>query len=304
MKLPRAKRSDRLTKKTQLRFGGYDALGTEGAICDMENLTTEYFPELAVRRKNRMGSTVTVEDPNGLGAAGDTPCWIDGRDLCLMTAAGCDTVQSFLDAAGDCTLAQLGDYLTAWPEGKYYDIVSGEAGSIGCELEDCSLGFYKSGEGGWNQLTITHDPNTACTIKAGDAITISNCELYPECEKAAIVRSAVVESPATTTLYFDDECWTPRDKIKIVITSGLSAGSWYVYMDDRELGLIIKDGAALDGSGTILFDADEWGDNATHVFRVNTTWAGTLEAEVLQWGHEHPWAQVSWLNDQTGVTVT
>ena len=43
MKLPAPVNADGLRKQTQMKFGGYEALGTEGGLCNTENLTTDYI---------------------------------------------------------------------------------------------------------------------------------------------------------------------------------------------------------------------------------------------------------------------
>lgn len=56
MRLPEMRYGDGLTKSTQVRFGGYDHRpgAGDGTLWDMENLTGDQFPLLAVRRPRRL----------------------------------------------------------------------------------------------------------------------------------------------------------------------------------------------------------------------------------------------------------
>lgn len=313
MKLPRAKRSDNLTKKTQLAFGGYDALGTEGAIRDMKNLSADYAPELAVRNKRRYDTLVELADPRALGPEGDSICWLNGRQFYYWKGSGGYRGGGrLMDEASDAMIAQLGDYITIWPKSgaaKYYDmgraaehdIVSYAGGSLGLTLEAEWFLFEKSGDGGWNSVTVAHAAGAELP-RAGDAVKIT-CRCVPELTKTVILRSAESLSDTQTKYLCDDECFVPGEKIVIHLAAGstLAAGDWYVYMADRAYALLLPELPALTGPAEITIEPSDWDDAWGRPVTAHTSWGEEIRAEIQSFGPSQ--SGITWLNDQTGVSV-
>lgn len=226
MKLPRAKRSDRLTKKTQLRFGGYDALGTEGAICDMQNLTGEYFPELAVRRARQEWTEspyTRLADPMCFGEDPDgRPVWLrlyddSGSEEMDITVELWNWMESWQRWSSstfniaryinheDVVFARIGDYMTIWTnyDAIYYDFKNLRGGMIDA-LWSGSATF--SGDT-WNTMTFSR---VLSGIRAGDALEISD-SAHPANAKTAIVRG-VETVGSSTVLTFDDYCFAAESE--------------------------------------------------------------------------------------------
>lgn len=189
MKLRPPAVSDGLRKRTQVKFRGYNALGTEGELCHTENLTSDYYPELASRPPRRI--VETLSEPRGI-AGGSNYYSVDGTELSgyrmgEWTLPDRDTVRTF---------AQLGDYMTIWPDKKALDVktlllsdleasVTGDAAT-----DDVTMRFYSedgeiSSEANgmkFGQLSLTP------AFRAGDAVTISGCTRHPANNKTVIVR--------------------------------------------------------------------------------------------------------------------
>lgn len=212
MRLPGPVYSDGLRKMTQVRFYGYDAMGTEGGIRDMQNMTSDYWPELASRPVRHTAFTATA--PRGL-AGGDALVYIDGTDLHVGDAA----VEGLL-AESDAlrSVVRFGDYIVVWPDKAWYDTVSGESGSIDesvtVTLQFGSMpGRYSSQS---NAISAFHgSARLPEHFKAGDAVTLSGCERHPANNKTAIVREVWGED-----LLFLDDTWEMDEHLTYTVPAG------------------------------------------------------------------------------------
>lgn len=240
MRLPKPVYGRGRTKMTQMKFYGYDAMGTEGAICNMKNITGDYWPEIAVRERRKLVNAIST--PRGIGAETEGLVWADGLDLHVRDI----TVEGFFDFTGIKNFVVLGDYLTVWPDGKWFDLVSGECGSIGVHVsldgsEKASLGArFSSNE---NELSsrancVGNDYDTEGRIdlsdyfRDGDAVTISGCTRHPENNKTVIIRDFTESRVAPGQIVCLDDTFT-LDQVLVytVGAEGLEAGTYNVQDD-------------------------------------------------------------------------
>ena len=80
MRMPEMRYSDRIKKAVQEKFGGYEHTrgAGDGALWDMENLSSRFFPLLGTRAGRKTVQTLTK--PNGLYAA-EQLAWVDGTSF-------------------------------------------------------------------------------------------------------------------------------------------------------------------------------------------------------------------------------
>ena len=234
--------ADGLRKTTQMKFGGYKALGTEGEICAMKNLTDDFFPELASRPRRKLTGTVTA--PRGM-LGGTVLAWIDGKDLHYGS-----TVVSNLLAASDTVrnMAMIGDYLTIWPDKVWYDTVAGTHGSLDASLTTAAGGAALSSEKSPDGLSdtnncLTLDQTAAGVIRPGDAVTISGCAWRTQNNQSVIVREV-----SGAKLYFYDETFG-LDRVLVCASSGEhEAGTYLVKCGDLPDSYSVTVSAIAEGS--------------------------------------------------------
>ena len=118
MRLPEMRCGDGLTKSAQVRFGGYDHRpgAGDGTLWDMENLTGDQFPLLAVRRPRRLDRE--LEQPGGLWAH-NALCWVDGDGFF------CDGKRVGTVTPGRKQFAGMGSRILIWPDKAVYDTSTG-----------------------------------------------------------------------------------------------------------------------------------------------------------------------------------
>ena len=205
-----AQRQQRATVST---FLGYDARPRTplGAFARMENLTSEGYPTLLVRRRRK--AAAVLRQPHGL-AAKDCLIWVDGSTLYINGAS-----VSLPLTSGEKQLVSMGAYLLIWPDKKYVNTQDlSDAGSLEnrvetsgtvdfslCRADGSPLGDYTTGvtppadpaEGDlwldtgsgaallqydgaiWQAVSGTAMQITATGIgkgfSAGDSVTVSGC---------------------------------------------------------------------------------------------------------------------------------
>lgn len=239
MKLPAPVSGDGLRKSAQVNFYGYDAMSTDGGIVDMQNMTSDYWPEMAARERRR--KYMTLEEPGGLWAFGEM-MWVDGTDFHY----GDLTVADFItQAEADHTFAVLGDYVVCWPEKRWYDTVSGETGSLEASVSVANMvacfRSETSPEGLSTQAncldlnwpgSITPYPGYEGDLrevfKPGDGIWISGCVKHKENNTSLIIREVTEHA-----LYFYDDGLT-LDAVEAydVGAGGLPAGNYTIKAND------------------------------------------------------------------------
>lgn len=231
MRLSKSKHKDGLKKSTQLRFGGYNALGTEGELCDMENMTSDYYPELASRPERKNAFTVTR--PRGFGA-GDELYWLAGGDLHY----GELEIENAVTETDEMrTFAQIGDTLTVWPDKIGVDVTDGSIRKLNAVKGDpvrLYWLFYTSFAGTYstkrNRLGINNIGVSMVSLpdfRVGDALTISGNIVYPENNVTAVLREFWRNDYDWWGLVFDDYTFTPVNIVRVGLTEALSGGTYY-----------------------------------------------------------------------------
>lgn len=303
MKLKPPVYADGLKKWTQVKFGGYNALGTEGELRYTENLTSDYAPALASRPPRRHVRTVT--EPLGLGAGSDI-VWADGTDLHV----GDETAEGFLADSGVVrTFAQLGDILTVWPDGKYYDTVTGEHGALAASMTTDGTEYGQAaGFGSWEEGVSSVGnvfglglENLSRVFRVGDAVTISGCVRHPNNNKTVIIRRF-----AGNVIVCQDDTFELDETLTMTVgAAGLAAG-YYNIREQETLGYAfhVELPAMTEGDTLVI--------NVTDVLAGTWTAAATVSgtertvALVLGYGAETDLTFVSAWNDylETDAVVT
>ena len=123
MKLPALRYADRITKSTQMQFGGlnHNPGALDGEIWDMKNMTAMDYPLLSSRPSRRLGTT--LGKANGI-TAWDGLYWVDGTSFCRNG----EELGPVTD--GEKTFAALGAWLVILPDKAFYNTATGELGSM------------------------------------------------------------------------------------------------------------------------------------------------------------------------------
>ncbi|MEG1491642.1 MAG: hypothetical protein RR394_05255 [Oscillospiraceae bacterium] len=141
----------------------------EGEIFDCGNLTADYFPLLAPRRRRGLFKTLTKA--NGL-AGRDVLMWVDGTEF-FYNGVKKGTVS-------DChkDFYFIGPYVIIWPDKAFYNILLDSFGNLeesylsgAGQISFCD-GTYAGIAAKSNCIVTT---GTAFAFELGDAITISGC---------------------------------------------------------------------------------------------------------------------------------
>lgn len=253
MRLAKAKHGDALKKSTQLRFGGYNALGTEGELCDMENLTSDYYPELASRPKRKLA--FEIGEPHGMDA-GNTLYWADGRDLHY----GDTTLRGVLkDTDAPRSFAQLGEMLTVWPDKLAVDLRDGSTRTLGDRLP-WSMNYmrHKSFNGTYSTTRNRLGLNSGTILvykpdfRVGDAVTITGNKIYPENNVTAVIREIWREEANGWGLVFDDNTFTHPNILRLVLAEAIQGGNYYADIGCTDYALKLVDVPALETPSSIF----------------------------------------------------
>lgn len=204
-------------KMTQIRFLGYDALGSEGAICDMENLTSDHWPELATRVKRRFVRQLAT--PQGLGERSGM-FWVDGGKFFYKGVQyGPD---DFLLPGKKC-FAAMGDYIVIFPDKKYFNIRDDGYGSLEAYLS-FENACFSDWEGDMSTVgnAIVREDGGFSMFREGDAVTIRGCTKHPNNNKSALIRGM-----AGQVLLFTDDTFEREKELKYTVGGdGLPAGTY------------------------------------------------------------------------------
>ena len=177
MRLPNAVYADGIGKGKQTKFAGlnHNLGAADGDIWDMQNMTSDYYPLLATRKKRLKYRTLTKG--NGL-FVWEKLAWVDGTDFYydgVKRGEVEDSVKSF---------AAINGYIVIMPDKKYFDIYHETFGSLEETVNiqaEISPVEYRDG-------TLFGESAAANTIycggvdwdehfKVGDAITISGSSI-------------------------------------------------------------------------------------------------------------------------------
>lgn len=184
MKLPGMAYGDGISKGGQTRFGGLDHnLGAgDGTIWDMRNLTGDYYPLLATRRKRGLYGTLGA--PYGM-FSWDGLAWVDGTTFYYKGEA------KGMVAASRKRFAALGAYIVILPDKKYFNTLTGEFGALESRWSGSSLTFTNGElfeEAAEANCIQASGVNWGAYFRKGDAVTISGCTKHPENNKTPVIR--------------------------------------------------------------------------------------------------------------------
>ena len=199
MKLPDLRYASGIRKNTQVKFGGLNmTLGAaDGELVRCENLTSDHSPVLATRPKRYR--VCLLGAPGGLYSH-DGLVWVDGTTLYWRGEAVGQVT------AGRKTFCSMGAWLVILPDKAYYNVKTGEFGSLEAAWsgENVSFenGLYKEEIASANALRC-RGVDFGKIFREGDAVTISGCVSHGQNNKTAIIRAIDID-----TLYFSENCFT------------------------------------------------------------------------------------------------
>ena len=241
MKLP-ALRSLRRTRKTVSAFGGLDRRSgaAAGTWYDMENMTGDGFPSVAVRK--RRGSVAVFGDGaiTGIGSALGKPAVTRGS----LVVVGDDSVDLGL-TSGPKKLVSFGAYLLIFPDGKYVNAATLGTGGTP-EFGDIDASSTVTSEGDEaNASTLV------CTTCDGDGrdIVYSRTASTPQSPSNGDFWYDIGSTPAVLRQYREDtDAWVayePYRKFKFDRPVSIAAGVGETVFIDPE---IIRTEGGTDGS--------------------------------------------------------
>ncbi len=235
MKLSRPKYAGRYGKVSQLKFYGYDRLGTEGAIRDMENMTSDYWPELAVRPRRKLAGHVDNSFYVGVGGMFSHKGKI-GYVTADLGMANMDLYYDgklikalFVPQGTEKVFASIGDYVAIWPDKLWFDAVTGETGSMEASVKATGAVFcHEAAPGGIsseaNCLRLGVDVSA---FKAGDAVTISGCVVRGKNNQTVVIREV-----GDKALYFlDNTLFLEERRFYTAPEEGLAKGKYDTVLD-------------------------------------------------------------------------
>ena len=183
MALPSMVYNDRIRKSQTVVFGGYDHnIGSgDGTIWDMENMTSDLYPVLAVRQPR--WKVRTLSEPGGLFAH-DGLYWTDGDGFYA------DGVRKGTVTSGEKVMAALGPSVIIFPDKLYYNKETDTFASLEASVEGVSVtiknGTYAGEDAEAN--TISGSVTWSDYFREGDAVTISGAVNHPDNNKTSIIR--------------------------------------------------------------------------------------------------------------------
>ena len=207
MSLPRLPYTGGIAARGQAGFGGLDHSpgASDGALWNMENLTGDCFPLLAVRPRRHTAGALAA--PNGLFAAG-TLYYVDGAKL---YADGEE--KATLPAAGEKTLLAMGERLLIFPDKALW---TENGGLVPLEARAARTGLvfgngtYAGEDAAANSITTDGD---AFPFRAGDAVSISGCAARPENNLTLIIRE--VSGDGKTLRFYENSFTLPEGETSV-----------------------------------------------------------------------------------------
>lgn len=196
--LPSMAHAERLVREQTAAFAGYDhnAVVKEGYFYEMENLSGDLYPVLSPRKNRRL--VRTLAKPNGLYSA-DELCWVDGTGFYyggVRRGEVSDSPKHF---------ARLGGYIVLFPDKMYYQIDTGQFGSLEASWTgSASITHYAYGASS-QEAEEVYQGNAVCAqqalpFEAGEAVFLSGSS-QPENNRSAVVREV---RDGGKTLLFDN----------------------------------------------------------------------------------------------------
>lgn len=184
MRLQDMKYGDGITKTTQVRFAGLNhSIGArDGEIWDMENMTGDLWPLLAVRKPRLLYRK--LEQPGGI-YCWNRLCWVDGDGFYY------DGALKGQVKTGQKRFAAMGPYVIIMPDKCYYNVETDTFGNLESQWSGESLTFCNGtlfGEAAEANTIRCEGVDWAAWFRDGDAVTISGCTTHPENNKTPIIR--------------------------------------------------------------------------------------------------------------------
>ena len=183
--LPSMKYADRIQKTTQIKFGGINrALSAkDGELAVTRNLTSNHAPALASREARLLCRK--LDNPGGIFSWNEL-CWVEGTTFYYDGTARGQV------SAGKKQFASMGAYVVIFPDKCWYNVDSGEFGSMESKWSGKSLTFgngklYEE-DAEANAITCA-GVNWADWFNPGDAVTIGGCTNRPANNKTVIIRA-------------------------------------------------------------------------------------------------------------------
>lgn len=186
MSLPNMVYSDKIRKRSQEAFGGYNhnLSAMDGEIYDMAGMTSDYYPILASRAARYLLRTLPAQkEPCGYYAL-DGELWACGSELFADGKKIADVSDS------QKVFATLGMYTVILPDKVYYNRLTGECGRIEAEASGAAYfedGTYAGEDAKANTLRMKGE-DFSKLFKVGDAVEISGCTIHAENNKTPIIR--------------------------------------------------------------------------------------------------------------------
>ncbi len=205
MKLPKLY-SVSMKRAYQDSFGGLDRSegSSDGAICHMENLSSDLYPKLSPRKPR--GYVRTLDSPGGISAS-DALCVAEGGKFYY------DGAEKGTLSNGLKSFVHMGAYTVILPDKKYYNKAKDEFGSLEASVT-CAAGSatFSNGtlfgeEASANTLTI-EGYDFSRQFRPGDAVTISGCTVCEENNKTPVIREI---SADCHSLHFYENAFTLPD---------------------------------------------------------------------------------------------
>ena len=200
MRLPSMKFTDRITKRKQIKFGGLNHTtgAGDGDLWDMRNLTSDHSPLLATRAPRKR--YLHLASGGGL-FAWEKLCWVSGTDFYY------DGEVKGQVSEGEKIFGCLTPYIVIFPDKCYYNVDTGEFGSLESSWKGNNVNFMNSLTDGVESFANSiycagSGVDLADYFRVGDAITISGCTVHPENNKTAVIRAVKGER-----MYFSENCF-------------------------------------------------------------------------------------------------
>ncbi|MCD7927367.1 MAG: hypothetical protein LUF80_00655 [Oscillospiraceae bacterium] len=171
MKLPTLASAGSIQRQGQTSFGGINHVPGcgDGAIWDMENLCSDYYPVLAPRPARYIVDT--LETPNGIYAH-DGLFTVDGTALKLNS----ETIGTVEDS--EKVFCSLGSYVCLWPDKLVYNLNTGDLSPIEVSWSGTASiqdGTYADQEAMANTI-YAEGVDWSEYFSEGDAVEISGSE--------------------------------------------------------------------------------------------------------------------------------
>jgi len=188
MTLSKIPNATALRQSYQAEFGGlhHRKGASDGELYDMRNMTSDHYPVLSPREKRRLVASydqvfgVYCYGADTFIAAtknGDTGLYKDGEKLLSLTP-------------DDKQMDVCSKKLCIFPDKVYYDLNTGESGSMSASIGPVAATF-RSGELNGSAVKnneIYVQGADFSVFKAGDSVTISGCSVVEANNKTLIVR--------------------------------------------------------------------------------------------------------------------